>query len=252
MSLLKSKIRASLIHFSLSAVLLGLCMLLIFFVWYPFPYYRIMAAEHILLVLVGVDLVLGPLLTLLVYKPGKKSLKFDLSVIVLIQLVALVYGMHAFHSERPAYMVFAVDRFDVLAAKDVDMTGVSDPRFSERPLRGPLMLVAKLPEDPQALAQLNDEILFQGKPDVERRPELWSLYADDFGQAVAAAKPLQELGYAQLDTAPAIEASARRAGLPVNELRFLPVIGKQRDFAIVLESRNGELVDIIAADPWIQ
>jgi hypothetical protein len=40
----------------------------------------------------GRDLALGPLLTLIVFEPGKPSLKFDLSCIVLLQLGALLYG----------------------------------------------------------------------------------------------------------------------------------------------------------------
>lgn len=38
-----------------------------------------------MLLIMGADIVLGPLLTLVVYKAGKKSLRFDLACIVTLQ-----------------------------------------------------------------------------------------------------------------------------------------------------------------------
>jgi len=52
---------------------------------------------------------LGPLLTLAVFDPKKKELKRDLSIILLIQLSALFYGIYTVSVARPAYIVFAVD-----------------------------------------------------------------------------------------------------------------------------------------------
>ena len=249
---MKHRFKAFATHFGLSALVLAGCMVVIFGFWYPDPYYRILGAGHILLVLAGVQLLLGPSLTFLVYAPGKKNLKFDLSVIVIIQLVALVYGMHAIHSERPWFMVFAVDRFNVLAAKDVDFEAIHDPRFLAKPWRGPLMLVANLPEDPAERQRLMEETLFQGKPDVERRPEYWSVYAEGWSQARSASKGLQYLQQARPEASEAIAATAAAAGVDANALRFLPVMGKQSDFAVVLDPEDGAIIDIIDVNPWLE
>ena len=115
-----SKTRAFLLHLSISATIVGIVCALIFFVWYPQPFFQIAGASSVLKVLIGVDLIVGPLLTLLLYKPGKPKLLFDMSCIALIQIVALVYGTAIIFSERPYYLVFAVDRFEVLAHRDVD------------------------------------------------------------------------------------------------------------------------------------
>ena len=76
-----TRYKASFIHFLLSAIVVGAIFSIIFFVWYPGPTFRIAGAVSIVLVLVAVDLVLGPTLTLIVYKEGKPGLKFDLIVI---------------------------------------------------------------------------------------------------------------------------------------------------------------------------
>jgi hypothetical protein len=63
-----------------------------FFVWYPPPYFEVDGGWRILRILAGVDVVVGPLLTLILFKPGKPGLKFDMTCIALMQIGALVYG----------------------------------------------------------------------------------------------------------------------------------------------------------------
>jgi hypothetical protein len=192
------------------------------------------------------------LLTFVVYVPGKKSLKFDLSVIVLLQVSALVYGLYTIHSERPAYMVFALDRFNVVAGKDVDPKEAEQYGFDRKPWRGPLMVVAELPSDPQRRQKLTEETLFEGKPDIERRPEFWIDYDDGLPGVLEAAIPLDQLLVFRPPARAAIEAMARKAGQPVPNLRFLPVIGKNNDFALVLRPSDGSFVGAVATDPWLQ
>ncbi|HEV7490359.1 MAG TPA: hypothetical protein VGO25_06105, partial [Rhodanobacteraceae bacterium] len=76
--------KASAVHLSIS-ICVGLgAVALIFGVWYPPPYSHAVGADQLVVLLLGVDVVLGPLLTLVVFKSGKKSLRFDLSVIALL------------------------------------------------------------------------------------------------------------------------------------------------------------------------
>lgn len=89
-----SRWKAAGIHLSANAVIGALALALIFLVWYPQPYSQAAGAGTLALLLLGVDLVLGPLLTLVVYRAGKKGLRFDLTLIVLMQLGAFAYGMH--------------------------------------------------------------------------------------------------------------------------------------------------------------
>jgi len=89
-------------------------------VWYRWPLFRIAGGSGLTLILAGVDMTLGPLITLVVFKSGKKGLKFDLAVIALLQATALAYGVHVVYAARPVYLVFAFDRFNVMTAEDID------------------------------------------------------------------------------------------------------------------------------------
>ena len=50
---------------------------------------------------IGVAVVIGSLITLVIFDLKKKALKFDLSVIAALQLAALAYGCHVRFESRP-------------------------------------------------------------------------------------------------------------------------------------------------------
>ena len=85
--------KAAAIHLSLSALIAATVVTVMLLVWYPPPHFHAMGGEGLLKVLVGVDVTLGPLLTLIIFNPKKKSLRFDLSVIAALQVAALAYGV---------------------------------------------------------------------------------------------------------------------------------------------------------------
>ena len=246
-----AKLKASLIHLALSSVVVGSIFLIIFFAWYPYPYFEIRGAGDIVLILIGVDLVLGPLLTFIVYKPKKKTLVFDLSVIVIIQLAALVYGVSAIYEERPYFMVYAVDRFTLLAEKDVDFAEITGHSQKEKPGIGPLMVLAKMPEDLQEQQKLMTEVVFENKPDLDRRPKYWVPYRENLEIVFARTKTLQELREKRGSVAGLVDKIVASHGGNIDDLAFAPMIGKNGDFAVVLERKTGRLVDAIATDPWL-
>jgi len=115
-----ARLKAFLLHLAFSTTMALLAMLLVFRLWYPAPLHDAQGVTNIFLMLLLVDVVLGPLLTLLVYKVGKKSLITDLAVIACLQMAALGYGLWTVAEGRPAWIVYNVDRFDVVAAVDID------------------------------------------------------------------------------------------------------------------------------------
>ena len=242
-----SKLRAALIHFCISAMVVGPVLAVIFFLWYPTPFFDIVGAWDVVRVLVGVDLVLGPFLTFIVYKKNKPRLKFDLAVIAVVQLTALVYGVDAIYQERPYYMVFAVDRFSVLAEKDVDAAELDRKRF-KKPLVGPIYALAQLPEDTQAQQALLFEIL-QGAPDIDRRPEFWSVY--EISAPLKRAKPLGHLAGGAPGLARLINRLAEANGHAVEQLVYLPAMGKQDDVStLILDKSSGEVLATLPVNPW--
>jgi hypothetical protein len=146
----RAGLRAGAIHISFSALIALCAIAVIFFVWYPGELASAQGVSLLVLVLIGVDVALGPLLTTLLYKPGKSGLRFDLFMIALLQTLALLYGMRAIYSGRPAYLVFNVDRFDVVPVQSVDEESLARAAAEFRTsFWMPLWVAARMPTDPQ-------------------------------------------------------------------------------------------------------
>ena len=71
--IVKEKFKAFAVHFALSFLVLSLIISFIYFVWYPGPILQAVQASKILLLIILIDVVLGPLLTFIVYKKNKKT-----------------------------------------------------------------------------------------------------------------------------------------------------------------------------------
>jgi len=93
-------------HLGISIAIFALLMYFIVFQWYPSYYFHIDGGYRGIVTIFFVDIVLGPGLTLLLFRPKKPGLKFDLMVILITQTVALSWGTWWVFSERPALTVF--------------------------------------------------------------------------------------------------------------------------------------------------
>src|SRR5690554_2696262 len=145
---MQNRIKAFLYHLTLSILILSFTSYLFFYIWYPAPLYTATGITKIFLLLLAVDVVLGPLLTLIVYKAGKKTLIMDLTVIALLQLSALGYGAWTVAEGRPAWLVFGGDRLELVRIPDIDQRNIGTQALYSTPAwTGPQWVGADLPFD---------------------------------------------------------------------------------------------------------
>src|SRR5712692_5969992 len=132
--------QASGLHLLISIAIAAAVLALMLSLWYPGPLFEAAGGNDLLFILVAVDVVVGPLITLVIFRSGKRGLKFDLAVIGVLQIGALVYGMHAAYLARPVFIVFVVDQFQVASALQLDpeeLAKAKYPEFRQAPLGGP-------------------------------------------------------------------------------------------------------------------
>ncbi|OTG68703.1 type IV pilin accessory protein [Acinetobacter sp. ANC 4470] len=145
---------------------------IVFFCWYPFPLNKAVGVTHIFLMMLGIDIVLGPFFTWLVYKEGKKSLKFDLTVIILIQVIALGYGLYQIADGRPAWLVYNVDRFELIKNNEIVMENPEQiqSQFKQVSWFKPQFVAAEFAKDPK---QRNKEMFAEigSGISIAQRPE---------------------------------------------------------------------------------
>jgi hypothetical protein len=240
-------------HLAISAII-GLAVLsAMILIWYPPPFFRASGGNDLVLLMVAVDVTLGPLLTLVVFNPGKGlgKLRFDLFVIGACQVAALAYGAHVMFAARPAYLVFAVDRFDLvmndlLYDRELER---APPPWNRRPLGRPPTIGAKIPEDPA----LRNESLFDalGGVDLPQQARFYVPYAEVATAAAARARPIDELR--QLDPAARqrIDDAVEGSGRPEATLGFIGAAASHRDFAVIVDRKSGKVVDMVLAKPWV-
>src|SRR5690606_34949567 len=91
-------------------------------------------------------LLVGPALTWLVYRTGKRTLRLDLTVVLLIQLLFLGYACAMLARLRPVFLVGMDNHIELVRAVDIDRDDLAavPPERRALPWTGPL-LVGALP-----------------------------------------------------------------------------------------------------------
>lgn len=245
-----SRWKAAGIHLALSLIVAALTLALLFWVWYPGPLFTASGGDRLVLLLVGIDLVIGPLLTLIVFRAGKPGMRFDLAFIGTCQALALLYGLWVIGGARPVYVAFSVDRFIAVAANqldDADLAAAAGP-YRRRSWTGPVWVAALMPEDPEQ----RDALLFSalaGK-DLERFPQYYAPIDAHRGDIVARLRPLEALRAQGEGPARAVDRALARAGLSADAAGYLPLIARDADLAAIVARADGRVLDLIRADPW--
>lgn len=212
----------------------------VFGLWYAAPYRQLLSVGHIYLLVLAVDVVCGPLLTLIVASPGKSRRErwLDFSLIGLIQLAALAYGMHSVWVARPVALVFEVDRLSVVTANEVlqDRLPKALPGFNQLPFAGVLKAGTRKPANSDEMFRSVQQGL-AGVP-LAAQPDWWQPWVDSLPAMRARAKPLPDLIARKPQAAAALQDAARAAGHAVADLRYLPLVSsKTLDWVALLDDK---------------
>lgn len=248
-----SRWRAAVFHLLLSAAVAGLVATLVFGVWFPSPLRELVGGTELFWLIVGVDVVCGPLLTLVVFNPAKPraELRRDLALVALIQVFALGYGVHTLAYARPVGVVFEVDRFRALCFSDLDEAdaAVHAPQWA-RPwsLSSPRVMGLRDATTP-AERRSSLEASLQGV-EPSQRPSWWQDYALSAAEVLQRAHPLNELQGKRPDQHARIDAAVRRAvdnhesgeTTDGTALRWLPLVSRRAmDWVVLIDPKTARI-----------
>lgn len=233
-----------------TAVSLVIVVALVRLAWYPGEYLGLAGIAGLVWLMVGVNLVLGPALTSFVFRPGKRGLRFDIAAIAAVEALALGLMVTSLYERRPAFTVFAVDRFEVVTWPEIDDPRVAANRIGRRRGLEPRLAFAELPTDPDVFDRLLEETVLLGLPDIDRRAEFWLPYAAGLPVLKSRAQPLGRLLDGEDGRSGRVERWLRRASGDVADYAYLPIRGRKADAAMVLHADIGYPVAILPVDPW--
>lgn len=243
---MSARIKVFTLHLTISAVIALAVISVVFYLWYPTPLHTAVGVTQIFLILLAVDVVIGPLLTLLVYKVGKKTLVMDLTVIAVLQVSVLAYGLFTVAEGRPAWLVFAVDRFDLVRVLDIDERKLeqADLAYRQPSLLGPSWVAAINPTD---LDERNDILMesVMAGIDIAQRP---NLYAPLNSQKSEIQKRLNELdALSAFNTTEKIGAALTKHPQADS---WLPLRANNQDMVVLMQRNTAEVVAIVDLRPW--
>lgn len=246
----REKLIAFAIHFLITLVLAGAAAALIFLVWFPDPFQEMLGGTKLFWLVVGCDLALGPLLSLVIYnsKKSRKELIFDYSIVGAVQLAALVYGVWVVSSSRPVYVAFVKDRIEVVTAaeiEDVDLKDVPAP-FNRRPWFGPQQVGTRVSTDQET------DALFAalGGKDVSVLPKHYVPYDSQVESIKARAKTVDELIAKHPQAAAVVEVALRNADTSREKVEWLPVKHKRGFWTALIDAQSGNPVGYFDYDPY--
>lgn len=237
-------IRWALKHFAISCTVAALAVALVFFLWYTAPWHTVLGVVNIFCLLVAVDIVCGPLLTLILASPKKTTRErwLDLSLVGLIQLLALGYGLWSLFIARPVILAFETDRFVLVTANEVqrEQLAQAPEQLQSLSLAGPQMVGTRRAQSGQETLESVDASLKGVSPAM--RPGWWVPYADARPQVLARAQPIETLRNARPKQSEAIDKAVLDTGFPATDLKFLPLVSSTRLDWVVLLNSNGDMV----------
>lgn len=253
----KGRLRAALIHLGLSLVVAALAALLVFLVWYPYPYREISGGRDLFLLVVTVDVIMGPLLTLTIFnlKKPRRELRRDLAVIGLLQLAALSYGLWTMAVARPVHLVFEIDRFRVVHAIDVPVDLLSQAPAGVRrlPFTGPTLLSVREFRNSKESFDATMAAL-QGVA-LGARPDLWQSYAQAKSHITARAMPLAQLKTRfpahtnEIDAALATSLRASSAN-PLAPVGYIPLTGRNSFWTVLIDLETADIIAFVPIDSF--
>lgn len=248
----KDRLRASGIHLCISVVIAGLAALLVFALWYPGAYQEISGGRDLFLILVSVDVVLGPLITLTIFNRAKpmRELRRDLAIVGLLQLVALGYGMWTVFVARPVHLVFEYKLFRVVHAADIpeQMLAQAPKGIDPLPLTGPTVLALRPFRGPDE--QFNATMTAVNGLSLSAQPGLWQPYADARARILEESRSVRSLKRRFPEHAAEIDRAIARTGRQPEAVAYVPLAARKTFWTVLVDSSSAEVVGFIPLDSF--
>lgn len=229
------------IHLCISGLIALITAAVVLGIWFPFPYRHLVGGQHLFWVMAGVDVVCGPLLTLVLFNPAKsrRELRLDLSLVALIQLAALAYGLYSISLARPVIQAFETDRFTVVSAAEIDQTQLPHAwsQFRTLPWTGPRLVGTRPASSNEMLLDIDLSLQGMGPG---TRPGWWQPYEQSMPVVRQRMKKLADLRAARPAAEQVlIDQAVQQSGQPVEALFYLPLTSRKKldDWIVLLDAQ---------------
>ena len=247
------RLKAFGLHLLASAGALTLVVGGLYFGWYRWPGWYLSGVPHVVGIVVLVDLVAGPTLTLIVSNPAKprRELARDIAIIVTVQLAALVYGTATLWSGRPLYYTFSVNRLEFVQASDIDNAerGLAlrqNPSLAPHWYSRPRWVWAPLPDDADEAMRIMTGATF-GEKDIIQMPRYFKPWEQGLPQLRDQLMRLEDMKPFSKTEKQTLRARMAERSLPVDERNMMVMWGGSQRLLVVFDPATLHILAILRA-----
>lgn len=252
MQSLRRRLRLGGIHLAISVCSALLAALLVFGLWYPHPYGDLSGGRTLFFLVVCIDIIMGPLITVIILNEAKsrKQLVMDLSLVGMLQISALSYGLWTVFVARPVHLVFEYTRMTVVHAIDIeaDLLIRAPTPLQSLPVLGPTLISLRPFKD--AREHLDATMAAIGGASLAARCDLWQPYANSRADILKEAKPASELHTRFANQVALIDSAVAKLKQPLEQLRYLPLVARDKAWTVLLDEVTAEPVGFLPLDSF--
>lgn len=251
---MKSRFTAFGWHFLGSATVLLLALGTLYLGWYRWPGWYLTGVFRLLPILIGVDLALGPLITFLLANPRKpaRTLARDVAMVVVVQLLALSYGVYTLWNGRPLYYAFSVNQLQVvqaseISAADADLGRRSNPELAPHWYSLPRWIYAPLPAD-SATRNAIVESAIKGGSDVVDMPRYYQNWTLGLAELRKQLKRVDDSTFFSRKQRNELKQQMLARGLPADGANTIPLTsGRVTPLLAVIDPQSLEIRALLRA-----
>jgi hypothetical protein len=251
---MKFRFKAFGLHIFGSTCLFLLALSCLYLGWYRWPGWYLTGALTIVAMMAGIDIALGPLLTFIIANPVKprRELARDISMIVVVQLVAASYGIATLWHGRPLYYTYSERFLEMVQATDLSAEQIAlgqklNPELAPHWYSLPRWIYAPLPKDPKVSEQIVSSAVVGGD-DVIQMPRYyrpWEEGLPELRQKLRAVAKMTELGKRDKEAA---AGRMMKFGVTVDQPVALPMMGRGKPLVGIIDPTTGAVRALIKVD----
>jgi hypothetical protein len=229
------------LHLLSSATVLTLILGGLYFGWYRWPGWYLTDVKRVILIMVSVDVILGPTLTLIIanQKKSRRVLARDVGIIVLVQLCALTYGCLQLWGGRPLYYAYSEGVLQLVQAYDIDANEAKlgreqNPALAPHWYSLPRWIWAPLPQDPEASEKIVMAAI-SGGDDITSMPRYFKPWEDGAQSLRSQLKKVDNVTYFAKSEKKMLKEQMKAAGFPDDKLDTMPLTGRSHPLLAVFD-----------------
>jgi hypothetical protein len=251
---MRFRLKAFSLHLLSSATVLTLILGSLYLGWYRWPGWHLTDVKTVVLVMVCVDVVLGPTLTLIIANKNKPSRELvrDIGIIVVVQLCALIYGSASLWNGRPLYYTFSENILQLVQAYDIDAAEAEagrrqNPGLAPHWYSLPRWIWAPLPQNAEESKKIVVSAV-TGGDDVTSMPKYFKPWEDGLPSLRSQLKKVDDVPYFAKSEKKRLKERMKAAGLPDDQLNTMPLTGRGHPLLAVFDPATLKITATLKAN----